>query len=246
MLNGVYGVAATMDGASLQHEMIARNLAHVQMPGYRRAHLIQGTFHDSLQEDLDVLDPDLEIGNQGVKASVDFTDGDIERTGDQFDVAIHGKGFFVVGEGDAPLYTRNGSFTLDPSGTLVTRDGRTVQGKNGPIKIGAEIIPSEINIDSTGRVAVGETEIGRLKIVDFEEKEKLVQVGTTLFQDNDRSATDLNDAHISQGFLERSNVHPVQELVDMIAVQRRYDSASKTLRALMRILEQRINLQGGR
>lgn len=123
MLQGVYGVAATMDGASLQHEMIARNLAHVQMPGYRRTHLIQGTFHDSLQEGFDA---DLEIEYRGTKASIDFSDGVVEKTGDKFDVAIQDNGFFVVGEQGTPLYTRNGSFTLDPSGTLVTQDGRSV------------------------------------------------------------------------------------------------------------------------
>ena len=246
MLNGVYGVAGTMDGTSLQHELIAKNLANAQMPGYRRSHLVQGTFHDTLQEETGEFNPELKIENQGGSVAIDFSDGVVEKTGRKFDIAIQGKGFFVVEDGENTLYTRNGSFNLDSTGTLVTRDGRKVQGTNGPIKIGTQVNQSQINIDSTGRIVIGKRQLGRLKIVDFEDLEKLVQVGTTLFQEEEGTAQVIKNAQVSQGYLERSNVHPVQELVDMIAVQRRYESAAKTLRALMRALEQRINLQGGR
>lgn len=245
MHQGVYGAAISMEGAARQHEMIAKNLAHAQVPGYRRAQYVQGTFQEHVGESAQDFAARSSSGIRGVEIVNDFSDGSLEATGRPFDVAIQGDGFFVVGEESGPLYTRNGSFMIDDRGNLVTRDGLAVQGRNGPIRIQAADGVRNVTLSSEGRLTLGETELGRLKIVEFDDNSQLVSVGTTLFQDSQQSARQVEDIQLSVGQLERSNVHPVLELVDMIAVQRRYDAAARTMKLLMRTLEQRINLQRG-
>ncbi len=250
MLHGVYGAAVTMDGAARQHEHIAKNLAHAQIPGYRRTQLTQGTFDDSLQETTADLIARSSAGTRGLEESHDFTSGPLEQTARPLDIAIQGEGFFVIGERDEPLYTRNGSFTIDQLGNIVTKDGRTVQGTNGPMTLPINTTVEDVVVDQAGRVSANQIELGRIKIVQFEDNGKLVNVGTTLFRNPDNSGSeitqlDVQNTRLQQGSLEKSNVHPVQELVELIAVQRRYDAASRTLRTLMRTVEQRINLQRG-
>ena len=245
MLQGVYGAAIAMDGAARQHAVVAENLSNAQVPGYRRTLLLHGTFADSLQESAEQLAKRSTTTTRGVSSSYDFTNGTVEETGRQFDVAIQGAGFFVVGDRDNPLYTRNGAFAVDSGGNLITRDGRPARGTDGPIRIDGATSLTDINIDSTGRVVLDEVEVGRLRVVDLEDKEHLVNVGTTLFRDPSGTMTDRTDVQIQQGYLERSNVNPVHELVEMIAVQRRYDAAARTLQTLMRTLKQHVNLQGG-
>lgn len=246
MLQGLYGASISMQGAAQQHEMIAKNLAHAQVPGYRRAQVVQGTFQDSVDESAEDFAARSSSGVRGVEVVNDFTDGLIEATSRPFDIAIQGEGFFVVKSEDGqPLYTRNGSFMVNEKGKLVTRDGREVEGKGGPIVIQTQEEGNVVSIDPQGRITVGETELGRLKVVSFEDSSKLVNVGTTLFQDPDSTSKEVEDVQVSAGHLERSNVHPVLELVDMIAVQRRYDAAARTMKLLMKTLEQRINLQRG-
>lgn len=245
MLQGLYSAAIAMDGAGRQHEIIAKNLAHVQMPGYRRFQVLHGTFASSDQESAQELADRSGTGTRGLDFMVDHTQGHFQKTGRELDVSIHGEGFFVVQEDGKQLLTRNGSFMWNNTGTLITRDGRTVQGLGGPIRIENPQQAPQVAIDSAGRVIANGIEIGQLRIVDLEDKNQLTNFGTTLFEDSESQAQPTQDVTIVQGELEQSNVHPVQELVDMIAVQRRYDAAAKTLRTLMRSLEQRINLQGG-
>ncbi len=245
MLHGVYGAAVTMDGAARQHEQIAKNLAHAQVPGYRRVQLTQGTFDDSLYETTMDLAARSSTGTRGLEESHDFTTGLLQQTGRPFDIALKSDGFFVVGEREDPLYTRNGSFTIDAQGKLITQDGRTVQGTNGPISVPVNGVAEDVVVDQTGRVSLDQIEIGRIKVVHFQDTGKLFNVGTTLFRDPELTVVDEPNARMQQGALEKSNVHPVRELVELIAVQRRYDAASRTLRTLMRTVEQRINLQRG-
>ena len=241
MLQGLYGAATTMQGAARQHEMIAKNLAHAQVPGYRRAQVVQGTFGEQLE-----TDSPSNSGIRGVDVIHNFSEGLIEETGRPLDVAIRGQGFFTILEDGEELYTRNGSFKLNPQGQLVTRDDRVVQGRGGVIQLEEPNQPALLLIDNQGRVTANGTLIGQLKIVEFEEPELLVNVGTTLFQDTEKAAKQIDAPEVVSGHLEKANVHPVQELVDLIATQRRYETASRSMKLLMRSLEQHINLQGGR
>lgn len=246
MLQGFYGAAVSMKGAERQHEVIAKNLAHAQMPGFRRAQIVQGTFQNNVEESNAELSKRSSTGIRGIDLSHDFTQGAVETTDRPFDVSIQGTGFFVLEGQNGPLYTRNGAFTINDQGQVTSHEGRLVLGTNGPIQMDPTNGLAGVTIDETGRVTQGVTEVGQLKVLNFPEPKNLVNVGTTLFQDPESTAQPATDMRITQGQLEQSNVHPVQELVDMIAVQRRYDAAANTLRMLMRTLEQRINLQAGR
>ncbi|MCA8996769.1 MAG: flagellar basal-body rod protein FlgF [Planctomycetaceae bacterium] len=241
MLHGIYGTAHAMEASAREHEAIAKNLAHAQVPGYRRLQISQGTFHDHVDETRDDLIGRSSTGLRGVDHAYDFTPGAIEQTERPFDVAIDGEGFFVLQDEESPLYTRNGTFLLSADGTLVTNEGRVVEGRGGPIRVPPETPHQEVRINDQGTVTARGVAVGQLRVVSFDDPSQLVSVGTTLFRAPDDVAPTDADTRVVQGFLERSNVHPIQELVDMIASQRRHEAAARSMRTLTRAMERHIN-----
>lgn len=176
--------------------------------------------------------------------AVDMRPGSLEATGRHLDVAISGRGFFVVRDGDgAERYTRDGGFNLDAAGNLVTAGGQTVQGAGGPIQAGG----GTLTIDTAGAVLVDGQERGRLRVVDFEAPHRLTPHGDGLLEAAaDMAATDVPPAErtILQGHLEGSNVDPVRTLVDMISAQRAFEIATKVVQANDEMLGQSVNTLG--
>ncbi|WP_437192239.1 flagellar hook-basal body protein [Planctomicrobium sp. SH527] len=245
MINGLYSAASAMEAAARQHELIAQNLAHAQMPGYRRQSLI----HDSKENQFDQeLKSAVNFSSHGVHAGetyIDFSSGPLEKTGHHLDVALDGEGFFVVEGPDGPLYTRNGAFHLNEGGQLVTVDNLPVQAGGQNISIPPNTASSSIRITEEGRVFANNIELGKIDVVRFAQPDRLKFAGATLFQ----APTDLlpedAEAVMHQGTRERSNVSPVHELVDMIAVQRRQEAAQKSMTLINEAIGRHILSQGG-
>ena len=120
MLQGLYSSATGLSAAILNQEVVARNLAHIDVPGFRRSLVSYKTFEAQLQDasEADVLSPHL--GTQVNEVEIDFTPGRVRSTGRSLDLALNGDGFFVLDGPDGPLYTRNGVFHLDENGKLVS------------------------------------------------------------------------------------------------------------------------------
>ncbi len=176
-----------------------------------------------------------------------FKQGSLQRTTSKFDLALEGKGFFAVNTERGERYTRNGSFTISKDGILVTHNGNPVLGENGPILVqknnfiinerGEVIINQEIPREA--RELVGQdnnnwTEpvvIDRLKLVDFENIREIKKEGDSLFRETEHSGPPIppEKLKIRQGFLEKSNVNIVREMVDMIEVQRSYEANQKSI-----------------
>ena len=141
----------------------------------------------------------------------DHSSGALKPTGNLFDLALSGKGFFCVQAPDGVHYTRKGDFTLNADGVLVTRNGWPVLGEGGEIVASSKENPhrvSKFTVDERGNVSVDGKELDTLRIVEFAQAHRLQKAGNTLFRQPETGAgeTPVEDVKISQGFLEISNV----------------------------------------
>ncbi|QDU40232.1 Flagellar basal-body rod protein FlgG [Maioricimonas rarisocia] len=246
MITGVYSAMTAMDAAASQHEVIAQNLAHAQMPGYRRMAARHQSFEAALDAEQQAAYSRESMGSGEIDRVIDFSQGTMERTGRTLDFAIHGEGFFVVDSPDGEaLYTRNGSFHLNGDGELITAEGLNVRGANGIINVPPDIDTGSLSLLHDGTLRAGEREIGQLALVQFEDKSVLERRGVTLFAAPPAVNPGQGGVTVVQGTRERSNVQPVHELVRLIAGMRQYEAAQKTLQSLTDAVKDHIQLNQG-
>lgn len=153
-----------------------------------------------------------------------FAEGAFEETGNVFDVAIQGDGFFCVETPAGEMYTRKGQFSLSSEGALITNDGALVLSENNePIFFAPG--EKEITITESGDVMTENGTIARLKVAHFADNQKLLKVAGTMFENvagNDMTiGTD--NMRLAQGAIEKSNVNPIEEMTKLIKVQRSYE-----------------------
>ena len=150
-----------------------------------------------------------------------------EATDNPLDVAIQGDGFFVVDTAEGPWYTRNGAFVLNDKRQLTTVSGELVQGTGGAIEVPEGAV---ININQSGAVTSGPLEIGRIRVVQFDDPQLLDRIGHNLYAAGDGvDAKDLENASVLTGALERSNVNMIREMTSLIKVSRFYESFNKAI-----------------
>lgn len=207
---------------------ITHNMANVNTVGYKR---IVNSFTKSLaQQD---LSGDDETSLADLAPAIDFSQGlSLQQTGRSLDVAMYGKGFFVVETADGPLYTRNGSLQINQNGQMVDSQGRIVSGEGGPITVPGDIAVSQIHIGGDGSVGAADRKLGQIKMVSFSDEKKLEPAGDNCFKaPQSLTAVNAENVTVRQGYLESSNVNIVEELVDMIMVSRLYESNMKFMAA---------------
>lgn len=242
MIQGFYSAATALDAAAQNQDVVAQNLAHATMPGYRRRGMALETFDRALSQ----TDP----GNRalwGTRPSNFFSvfeQGPMPFTGNPLDVAIQGgDSFFVVQGPNGPLYTRNGVFQLTSQGELQTKGGLPVAGDNGPITIPSGT--AQITIAPDGTVLADRVPRGRLQLAQFANPNGLIPAGTTLFAAPPGVAPETSTARVEQGYREESNVQAVNEMVSMILGLRHYEAAQRALRSLSDAIELRTRPQAG-
>jgi flagellar basal-body rod protein FlgG len=181
-----------------------------------------------------------------------FSQGSLKETTNDFDFALEGKGFIAVQTEKGERYTRNGAFTIDKEGFLVTKDGLKVLSEDGPIQIKTNnfVIDKEGNIfvnneyaDDLNRQVLKEEnqwmetqQIGRLKIVRFPRERELRREGNSFYYEDEFTgkpfiAEGQDRPTVLQGFLEAGNVNPVVEMTKMIEVQRAYEANQKSIQS---------------
>ena len=178
-----------------------------------------------------------------------FSQGAMKQTENDFDMALEGPGFLVVQTPLGERMTRNGSFVLNSDGYLVTSSGDFVMGENGPIKLKKNnfvvdqdgVVWQNATFAADDKRLVSQAEntwdnlqrVDRLQIVDVKRLRYLQKQGDSYWKTTDESgpAQVIADSRpkIRQGFLEGANVNPVQEMVEMIEVNRAYDANQKTI-----------------
>jgi flagellar basal-body rod protein FlgF len=158
----------------------------------------------------------------------DFTQGQLAPTERPLDVALDGEGFFTVRAGDGETrYTRDGRFTIDAVGQLATAAGHSVLDENGqPITMPADGAPPVI--DETGAILAGGGAVARLGVVRFDEQAALEKAGDGTYR-SDEAAQPADDAQVRQGYVEDSNVNPIEEITRLIEVTRAYESVTRML-----------------
>jgi len=222
MESGLESGVQALGASQKRMDYIAGNLANLQAPGFKR---LQSFTHviDSIRDGRKTSEMD-------TQSEIDFSQGSLEHTGNEYDFAINGDGFFTLETGGGETYTRNGRFHIDSQGTLLNEDGYAVawEGSQGRI----QPIGEKVTIDSTGAVRQGKNEIGRLKLADFEERSKLALDGHGYFHAGPRMQPVTATGEVVGGSLERSNAESIDELVSMIRVQRTFENATNLLRSI--------------
>ena len=204
-------------------DVIANNLANLSTPAFKRE---TATFEQFVQQ---VQPSEGQTGSQTVSfvkdtgVVRDLNEGRLESTGAPFDLAITGNGYFVVQTASGERYTRNGHLMLNADGEIVTGDGDPVVGDGGPITVTAD--DGDIHIAADGTVSGKQGQIGKLRVVSFANERSLTKEGASLYA-TDQSPTSADEAKITQGMLEASNVEPVIEISHMIDVMRAYQATA--------------------
>ena len=205
-------------------EVIANNIANASTPGFKGEQMM---FIEHLNDtglpgpkDLNELSFVQDIG-----VARDYAPGKLNHTGNPFDMAIEGKGWFVVETPQGEQFTRNGRFQLDKDGQLVSSHGHPVVGENGKIVLGLNDRRIEVKGDGTIKSESGEW---KLKIVAFENEQSLRKVNGSLYR-TDAEAKEAEESRVTQGVLEDSNVEPIIEVTRMIDALREYQSAQRLI-----------------
>ena len=255
MIRSLWISKSGLEAQQTEMDVISNNLANVSTNGFKRSRAV---FEDMLYQTLrqpgaqssqqTQIPSGLQIGTgvRPVAAERIHTQGNLQQTGNQLDVAIQGKGFFQVLMPDGTTsYTRDGSFQTDSQGQLVTASGYPVQP--------AITIPSNatnVTIGTDGTVTVTQpgvtspTQIGTLQLATFINPAGLQAQGQDLFQETASSGTPTTSSpgsngtgQLNQGYVETSNVNVVEELVNMIQTQRAYEINSKSIQTSDQMLQ---------
>jgi flagellar basal body rod protein FlgG len=213
--------AAGMRARMESLDLLANNLANASTSGYKTDSEFYTLFSSENASDGSRLPL---IKNQWT----DYSQGLLQPTAEQLDFALSGKGFFSVQGPSGPLYTRNGSFRLSPTGVLVNSEDyqvRTVDGR--PIK--ADFTqPLEVSADGT--VRQGEQVIGQMELVDFADRAVLAKQGNNYFRNTDpRLKPALATAQVQQGRIENSNVGAAESAVRLVTVMRQFEILQKAV-----------------
>ena len=222
MDTGLYSGVAAMRVSERRLDAITTNLANVSTPAYKRLGSVTQSFDVGLG-----LNRHREVAT---RHATDFSQGEIERTGNTLDLALEGQGFFATESANGEVFTRNGKLHVDEQGVLQTADGYPLawEGARGAI----QSVGEPVTVDGSGEVRQGALQIGRLKIVDFADAQRLELDGQGYFHAPRDLAHTSASAIVHQGAIERSNASSVDELVALIRVQRNFESAASVMRSI--------------
>ncbi len=244
-------IAATgMNAQQLNLEVIANNIANINTTGFKRA---KAEFSDLLYQaertagvpnaaNQSIIPEGAMVG-LGVQTSAVrnlHIQGGLNQTGNPFDVALVGRGWFQIqNPAGETLYSRAGAFNTNSTGQLVTLDGNLVEPN---IIVPTDAI--EVKVTDTGQVfakmadQTALVDLGQLTIANFANEAGLEPLGDNLYKQTDASGDavvgvpgDPGFATLKQGYLENSNVDPVKEITDLITAQRAYEMNSKVIQA---------------
>ncbi len=204
-------------------DIAAGNLANVSTNGFKADNLMLVEVADS-EAHADVDPKDIRFVRD-VSVMRDMSQGPISMTGNPFDVALEGAGFFMVEGPNGPLYTRDGAFSITGEGRVVTSDGHAVLSQGGaPVVFDPQGDSPSIGRD--GSIRVGGVEAGRLGVASFNAPAAMDKVGDNLWSPAGQQPGAF-EGIVVQGALEGSNVRPVIELTRLIQISRAYESASR-------------------
>lgn len=218
-----YITLTRQSGLLREMQTVANNIANANTSGYRREGLIFSEYIKGVDNG-----PSISMATARVR-NTSFLQGALSQTGNAFDVAIEGEGFFMVETPQGERLTRNGSFVVSAEGDLVNNDGlRVLDAGGAPIFIPPDA--TGVAISGDGTISADGRLLGQIGVVAPLDKIDLVREGGVLFR-ADGEIEPVEDPRLHQGFVEHSNVDPVSEVVRMIEVQRAYEMGQSFLDA---------------
>ena len=228
MDRGLYIAASGMLAEQVRQDQIANDLANASTPGYKADRTAQQSFGNLL---LSNSQTGQQIGPQSTAVQVrriqtDFTPQPLRDTGEPLDFGIVGNGFFAVQTAQGVRYTRNGQFTSDGQGQLITAQGDRVLGRNGrPITIGAD----------------GRVDPRTLNVVLLNNPRKQ---GDNYLTGTPGAVAGQTAGQVRAGALEASGADPTRSMVDMISSMRSYESGQKVIQTIDETLQKAVTQVG--
>jgi flagellar basal-body rod protein FlgF len=225
----------------------ANNVANAESTGYRRQievqHLDFSTVSAAHQQSM--LHPPASSATPSTRSllpptqlAVDTRPGTLKNTAEPLDVAIQGDGYFVVDTPSGEMLTRRGDFHANESGVLSAYTGDAVLGVDGTIKLPSGIV----QIAADGTVRVGSATVGQLRAVSVSPDSQLAERADGLLEVRaGEQPTASTAVQFHQGFLETSNVQPVQEMLHMMQIVRHFEAGQRYMRAYDQMLDKAIN-----
>ena len=255
MVRGLYTAYTGMANEQKRLDIISNNLANAATTGFKTQNVTSQSFDNLLTikvKDSSEAYNDRPVGymSLGVKLGETYTDqsqGSLRQTGNTYDLAIEGKGFFTLDVTDragnvSTQYTRDGSFTMTKDGGLVDEDGNHLMGESGEITIPTDAV--NVVIDGTGAIYADNAYVDTLKITDFEDYDYLTNVGDTRYQALEGAVESVGTGSVKQGYLEQSNVNVVSQMVNMINITRAYEANQKIISSIDKTLDLAANSVG--
>ena len=251
MQNSYYGVTGAMVTQFNKLDVISNNLANLNTTAFKRDDVVVGDFKRIFQEfkeEMPLKDNTKEASKfmnasvarvpQVVEEYIKYDQGGIKNTGNPLDLALkRHDAFFMVETPNGIRLTQNGSFTFNSQGILSTKEGYPVLPatyfQNRQYITIAE--DGELRVDQNGGIYNREDEMGRLYIVQSDDIKSLLKEGNSLYKfKSTDELTELTDSNlVAQGFLETSNVNPVNEMVNLIESNRMVEMYQKVMKSHM-------------
>ena len=259
MIKGLYTSAGGMLPLQYRQDLVANNLANSNTAGYKQdeafvrelitadlylnEHKIASTGEQPQLVNISPPAYSASVGDssQVVQQYTDFRQGMMEVTGNDLNLALDGDGFFTIQTANGIQYTRNGAFSINEDGELVTNQGNIVMGEGGPINVNG----NTINVLANGAVSVDGVVRGRLRITDFDQPYEMTKVGDSNFVPESGGAGQAAENFtVNQGMLEANNSHPLDQMVEMIEISRLFELGQRAIRLQDETLQQAISQAG--
>jgi len=250
MNSGMYSALSGNLAAMRRLDVIASNLANAATNGFKQDRLVFESVLAGSQNPPAVPTADPVMIKD--KLVTDYSAGSLVKTGNTFDLALQGDGFFVVKTPEGVAFTRHGSFSLSADGTLVTANGYPLLSKAGtqpadgqPIRIDVlgQAAGGKPVVDSQGNITLNGEPVSSLAIFDFPKPYQLTKGAGTLFLAEagvtPQSASPLTTVY--QGALEQSNVDSVAQMVQMVEASRYFETCQKAVRSFDDMATKAIN-----
>lgn len=250
MFRALQIAASGMSGLQTAMDSVAHNLSNVNTPGFKAS---EARFEEMVFQGPGGASQTM-AGARVAEVHKNFSQGDLQSTGRPLDLAIQGRGFFTLQDGEGgELYARSGSFHTDADGRLVHQSGLVMAG-NVLIPDGVQEVVISAHGQVSGKVAGSPQAIflGELGLTGFTNDQGLQAVGQGTFRATEASglplrqqdsAMDLGLGEFHQGALEASNVSMVEEMARLITTQRAYETGAKVLTAADEMLGYANNLR---
>lgn len=248
MIKGLYAAASALITGVYRQQAVAHDIANVDTPGFKQILTSLNEFDNTsayTQGSQNNTDQIAYLGNMGLGVmaapeTTDFAQGTLKNTDSPLDLAISGAGFFRIRTPEGERYTRDGRFSRDANGQLVTVDGNMVLSASGqPIKL-AE---GEPTISVNGDIMVNGVAAGKIGLAVFADTTTLTRAGENTFSST-AAPTTTGAGTIYQSTLEQSNVDSAQLMTQMIEISRSYQAAQQMVQNQDELLGKAISTLG--